>query len=223
MKVKTKDKLGKNKPLPSSKITKVEEENLFAFIPNRKKPLLRNKTIVVGCGRLGASIANKGNKDGRFNKYQAVWYCALSMEDLLEEVSAYDTDIRGSLIIADVVQPIYIAYPDTEVEFMFSKAICSTTDTSNIAKMFSEKLPYYHIDTYDDTNEMFTKLMKSNPELDGYGYPSANGINLMNNGILYYMGETNPVSNYIQNVALLRKGFDKLKCHQPIVYWHNKK
>lgn len=165
---------------------------------------------------------NKG-KDGRFNKYQSVWYCALSMEDLLEELRVFDTNIMGSLIIAEVVQPIYIAYPNTDIEFMFSKAICSITDTSNIVKMFSEKLPYYHINTYDDTNEMFTKLINSNPKLDGYGYPSANGINLMNNGILYYMGETNPISSYIQNIALLRKGFDKIKCHQPIVYWHNKK
>ena len=165
---------------------------------------------------------NKG-KDGRFNKYQSVWYCALSMEDLLEELRVFDTNIMGSLIIAEVIQPICIAYPNTDVEFMFSKAICSITATSDIAKTFSEKLPYYHIDNYDNTNEMFTKLMKLNPELDGYGYSSANGINLMKNGILYYMGETNSISNYIQNVALLRKGFDKLKCHNPIVYWHNKK
>lgn len=45
-------------------VTKVEERDL----PSRflkKKPLLRNKTLIIGCGRLGASLANKICKEGK--------------------------------------------------------------------------------------------------------------------------------------------------------------
>lgn len=65
-----KDKIEKTKvtkPVTKKKakeVTKVEEKDLPArFL--RKKPLLRNKTIIIGCGRLGASIANKIGKEGK--------------------------------------------------------------------------------------------------------------------------------------------------------------
>lgn len=62
MKVNSKDKLMKKKKT-SSKIEKVEENKSKFKKP--QKALLRNKTIIVGCGRLGASIANKVIKDGK--------------------------------------------------------------------------------------------------------------------------------------------------------------
>ena len=31
----------------------------------KKNPLLRNKTLIIGCGRLGASIANECSKEGK--------------------------------------------------------------------------------------------------------------------------------------------------------------
>ncbi len=119
MKVKTKDKLGKNKPLPSSKITKVEEENLFAFIPNRKKPLLRNKTIVVGCGRLGASIANKGNKDGKN---------VLVVDNNKNAFDLLDDTFSGYTIVGDVLD-----YKTLENAYITSaKEIIITTGNDNI-------------------------------------------------------------------------------------------
>lgn len=159
--------------------------------------------------------------NGRFNKNQFVYYCSISMEDMLEEAKCLDKNLYGSLIVAEVIEPIILLYPTREIEYNFSRAICSSSPTSKVAEQFAEKIPYFHINNYNDTNIWFTNLIRNNPGIDGIGYPCANGINIVKNNILYYLSDTNNISPYIQNIALIRQGFNKIKCKQPVVYWHN--
>lgn len=160
--------------------------------------------------------------DGRFNKNQFVYYCSISIEDMLEEAKYLDKSIYGSLIVAEVIEPIILLYPTREIEYNFSRAICSSSPTSKVAEQFAEKIPYFHINNYNDTNRWFSNLIRNNPGIDGIGYPCANGINIVKNNTLYYLEDTNNISPYIQNIALIKQGFNKIKCKQPIVYWHSK-
>ena len=90
-----------------------------------------------------------------------------------------------------------------------------------MAEQFAEKIPYFHINNYNDTNRWFSNLIRNNPGIDGIGYPCANGINIVKNNTLYYLSDTNNISPYIQNIALIRQGFNKIKCKPPVVYWYN--
>lgn len=119
MKVKTKDKLRKNKPLPSSKIAHVQEEKAFGFIPNPKKALLRNKTLIVGCGRLGASIANKANRDGKN---------VLVIDQNKTSFELLDDTFSGYTIVGDVLE-----YKTLEDAYITSaREIIITTGNDNI-------------------------------------------------------------------------------------------
>ena len=84
-----------------------------------KKALLRNKTIVVGCGRLGASIANKISKEGKnlliVDQYRD------SFELLSDSFSGYQ--IIGDVTDLDILEEAYISS---------AKEIIITTGNDNV-------------------------------------------------------------------------------------------
>lgn len=69
-----------------------------------KKTLLKNKTIIVGCGRLGASIANKISKEGK--NLLIVDQNRQSFERLDDSFSGYQ--VVGDVTDLDVLEEAYI-------------------------------------------------------------------------------------------------------------------
>lgn len=70
-----------------------------------KKALLRNKTLVIGCGRLGSSIANKISKEGK--NLLIVDQSRQSFERLSESFSGYT--IVGDVTDLDILEEAYIS------------------------------------------------------------------------------------------------------------------
>ena len=60
-----KDKITKTTAKKVSKTTQKEEKVEVKERKPRKNTFLKNRTMIVGCGRLGASVANKLSKEGK--------------------------------------------------------------------------------------------------------------------------------------------------------------
>ena len=104
-----KDKVTKTKvtrPVTRKKakeVTKVEEHDLPIRF-SKKRPLLRNKTLIIGCGRLGASLAGKIAKEGKnvivVDKFKS------SFESLEDSFSGYQ--IVGDVLDLNTLENAYI-------------------------------------------------------------------------------------------------------------------
>ena len=70
-----------------------------------KKSLLKNKTIIVGCGRLGANIANKISKEGK-NRL-VIEANRQAFERLSDSFSGYQ--IVGDATDLDILEEAYIS------------------------------------------------------------------------------------------------------------------
>ena len=70
-----------------------------------KKTLLRNKTLIIGCGRLGASIANKVSKEGK--NLLIIDQSRQSFESLDDSFSGYE--VVGDVTDLDVLEEAYIS------------------------------------------------------------------------------------------------------------------
>ena len=84
-----------------------------------KKPLLKNKTIIIGCGRLGSSIANKITREGKNLLVIDVNHQAF--ENLDDSFSGYQ--IVGDVTDLDVLEEAYISS---------AKEIIITTGNDNV-------------------------------------------------------------------------------------------
>lgn len=167
------------------------------------------------------SFYDNTGKDGRFNKNQFVYYCATSMEAMLEEANAENQQIQGILILSDVIKPIQIAVPSTDEEYLLVRSSYTNKETKLIQKV-KEYLPFVFgtISSYEDTSAWFDNKMKSYPFLDGVGYPSTRSLTICKNHIIYYLNDNDLPHPSVRNIALSKKGYDKIKERPPIVYWH---
>ena len=84
-----------------------------------KKPLLKNKTIIIGCGRLGSSIANKITREGK--NLLVIDINHQSFENLDDSFSGYQ--IVGDVTDLDVLEEAYISS---------AKEIIITTGNDNV-------------------------------------------------------------------------------------------
>ncbi len=69
-----------------------------------KKTLLKNKTLVIGCGRLGSNIANKINKEGK--NLLVVDYRREAFELLDDSFSGYQ--VVGDVTDLETLEEAYI-------------------------------------------------------------------------------------------------------------------
>ncbi len=84
-----------------------------------KNSLLKNKTIIIGCGRLGASIANQISHEGK--NLLIIDHSSQSFERLNDSFSGYQ--IVGDVTDMDVLEEAYI---DT------AKEVIITTGDDNV-------------------------------------------------------------------------------------------
>ena len=169
-------------------------------------------------GNVQISFRENKGKDGRFNKNESLTYYSLSVDDLMDELGR-SNKIMGSMLTAIVQKPVVIVYPDCETEFNAYRAINTNKVLSPEFKCAYRRLSFPFIPDYEITNDLAHYYLKK-PWIDGIGYSSAQGLNLMANGRLYYLGKTNEISPFVQNIALKRQGYDKLKIQPPVPYWH---
>lgn len=169
-------------------------------------------------GNVQISFRENKGEDGRFNKNESLAYFSLSVDDLMDELGR-SNKIMGSMLTAIVQKPVVIVYPDRETEFNAYRAINNNHVRSPEFKCAYRRLSFPIIPDYEITNDLAHYYLKDLC-IDGIGYSSAQGLNLMANGRLYYLGKTNEISPFVQNIALKRQGYDKLKIQSPVPYWH---
>lgn len=158
---------------------------------------------------------SKHPENNRFNDVNC--FC-FSVDDIRLELG-YDNVLRGSILSGIVQEPLTIIYSTEEYEFNLIKAINDGGNhNTKLLNAIKNKLPYYRVSSYEVTQKYADKWLQSEG-IDGIGYSSAQGVNIMNKGILYYMGNYDSPSPYIQNIGLTRKGFSKLKVQPPVPFW----
>ena len=165
-------------------------------------------------------VTNTFYESNETARFMGVNCFCLSIDDLRLELGI-DKALQGSLLSAIVQVPLTIVYPTQEYEFNTIRAINDNNEhNTDLIKKVGYELPYYHISDYEITQRIANKL-EQYEEIDGIGYSSAQGLNLVQTGVLFYTGMTNSISPYIQNIGINKRGFNKLKVQSPVPFWIN--
>lgn len=88
-------------------------------VVSKKRSLIKNKTLIVGCGRLGSSMANK---------------CSLEGKNIIvvdQDVDAFDRlsdTFGGYTMVGDVTDPVFLE----EAHVSSAKEIIITTGDDNV-------------------------------------------------------------------------------------------
>ena len=88
-------------------------------IVTKKRPLFKNKTLIVGCGRLGSSIANKCSLEGKN---------IIVVDQSADAFDKLSDSFGGYTMIGDVTDPAFL----DEAHVSSAKEIIITTGDDNV-------------------------------------------------------------------------------------------
>ena len=159
---------------------------------------------------------NKG-RDGRCNRNNDIYYCALSESSILQENMG--KSLCGSLIISEVQEDIECGSIVDENKIAVFRGRTANEPRFNV----HEVLKACNLDivtTYRETNNIAQDIIKYYP--DGFVYPSVNSLDTIINDIRFVLDETE-----MYNVALTEQGYNKIYEYKLIEYknkgWHEEK
>lgn len=144
---------------------------------------------------------NKG-KDGRCNRHQNIYYCAKSVEAIKIE-RGYG--LKGSLIISEVVKPIYLGTITNEYIHVLLRGRTKEEEPQIIHKELLQKVDKDILTTYGITNFITRCILSESP--DGMMYSSVNSLDTIVGDIFFQMDEDTGWSN----IALTEEGYAKIK------------
>lgn len=162
--------------------------------------LYRHVDVPPSDCHLGMS-QNKG-KDGRCNRHQNIYYCAKSI-DAIKVERGYK--LKGSLIISEVVEPIYLGTITDEHIHVLLRGRTKDEEPQIIHKKLFQKIDKDIITTYGITNNITDCVLSNFP--DGMICSSVNSIDTIVGNIYFQMNEDTGWSN----IALTEKGYAKIK------------
>lgn len=162
--------------------------------------LYRHVNVPPNECHLGMS-QNKG-KDGRCNRHQNIYYCAKSVEAIKIE-RGYG--LKGSLIISEVVKPIYLGTITNEYIHVLLRGRTKEEEPQIIHKELLQKVDKDILTTYGITNFITRCILSESP--DGMMYSSVNSLDTIVGDIFFQMDEDTGWSN----IALTEEGYAKIK------------
>lgn len=145
---------------------------------------------------------NKG-KDGRCNRHQNIYYCAKSIDAIKMERNDYE--LTGSLIISEVIEPIYLGKIVNEYIHAYLRGRTKDEEPQLVHKELLQKINRDVITTYETTN-FITRCVLSE-YLDGIIYSSVNSIDTICGDTFWQLTDDTGWSN----IALTEKGYSKIK------------
>lgn len=109
------------KPVSPKKATKTTEKKTKKETKSSSKKfgLIRNKTLIIGCGRLGASVANKIGKEGRN---------ILIVDENKNAFELLDDNYTGEKVVGDVID----VHTLENAHIMTANEIIITTGDDNL-------------------------------------------------------------------------------------------
>lgn len=150
---------------------------------------------------------NKG-RDGRCNRDNDIYYCALSIDCILQENKG--KSLCGSLIISEVQEDIECGnIVDENISSVFRGRTANEPrfNVHEVLKVCNSDI----VTTYRETNNMAQDIIKYYP--DGFVYPSVNSLDIIINDIRFVLDETE-----MYNVALTEQGYNKIYEYKLIEY-----
>ena len=152
---------------------------------------------------------------GRCNLNQNIYYCTRSMDALLTEMG---NRLNGILVVSEVVEDIYCGCVCDIEHHKKLRGRVLGEDKTIIHKTLLKKFGYDEITNYEETNKITKEVLKKYP--DGLAYSSVNSADINVCGTFFYIANSGSDYGPFENIALTEFGFNKLKQHDPIVYWH---
>lgn len=146
---------------------------------------------------------NKG-KVGRCNYHQNIYYCAKSIDAIKQERN-FDNELTGSLIISEVIEPIYLGKIVNEYIHAYLRGRTKDEEPQLVHKELLQKINRDVITTYETTN-FITRCVLSE-YLDGIIYSSVNSIDTICGDTFWQLTDDTGWSN----IALTEKGYFKIK------------
>lgn len=182
----------------------MKENNIGEFIEINKltKGTRLYRHVDVAPNKCRLEISQNKGKTGRCNFYQNIYYCATSIEAIKIE---RNQELRGSLILSEVIEPIYIGKVINEDVHMLLRGRIEDEDPQLVHKEILQQIKKDVVTTYAITNFITKCILKITP--DGIRYSSVNSIDTVIGSILFQLTEETGWSN----IALTEKGYNKIK------------